>query len=234
MKHPCRALLGLPVVFSFVLTQGCVATREWVRGQTDPLSERAAQIEGRVMQTETRVENIEKKLPGIEETLARVDVRTAQVLSRFENLKLERRLVLNLRDGALFAFNSAAVSPEVKREIDGFLSDVKGESGDMDSAVVVVAGHTDGTGSEEYNFELGRRRADNVARYLITQKQIDPLRVVTVSYGKSAAIADNGTRGGRARNRRVEILIYSERVATATSVSEAASTSLETSARFSR
>jgi hypothetical protein len=72
----------------------------------------------------------------------------------------------------------------------------------------VVAGHTDNVGKEEYNYELGKKRADVVGRYLITQKKLDPMRVIPVSYGESNPASDNSSPQGRAKNRRVEILVY--------------------------
>ena len=50
----------------------------------------------------------------------------------------------------------------------------------------MVAGHTDNVGNEDYNYELGKKRADAVSRYLITKKNLDPMKVVPVSYGQSA------------------------------------------------
>jgi hypothetical protein len=49
-----------------------------------------------------------------------------------------------------------------------------------------------------------------VIRSLVTQKKMDPLRVVTVSYGENTPVAENNSRDGRAKNRRVEILVYRE------------------------
>lgn len=72
----------------------------------------------------------------------------------------------------------------------------------------VVAGHTDNVGNDDYNYELGKKRAEAVGRYLITQKKLDPMRVIPVSYGESAPTTDNSSPQGRARNRRVEILVY--------------------------
>jgi hypothetical protein len=88
------------------------------------------------------------------------------------------------------------------------LSDLKGDAGE--GAMFVVAGHTDNVGSEEYNYELGKKRADAVGRYLITQKKLDPMRVIPVSYGESNPTTDNSSPQGRAKNRRVEILVYRE------------------------
>lgn len=195
-------------IFSLLLLQGCVATRNWV-------SERISPLEGRLSGAEQQVDRMGNRLSSAEGRLGQVDAKTEQALARLAHLRLERRLVLDLREGATFAFNSAALAEETRREIDGFLSDLKGDVGVDEGAVFLIAGHTDSTGSEDYNYELGRRRADAVARYLIAGKKLDPTRVVTVSYGKSAPLADNSTKEGRSRNRRVEILVYREDISTA-------------------
>jgi OOP family OmpA-OmpF porin len=69
--------------------------------------------------------------------------------------------------------------------------------------VVTIAGHTDGKGTEEYNMDLGRRRAEAVKTVLV--KYGAPTeRLVVESYGKTRPIAENDTEEGRAKNRRVE------------------------------
>ena len=70
-----------------------------------------------------------------------------------------------------------------------------------------MAGHTDSTGSDEYNLELSRRRAQSVADFLATQN-VDFARFSTQGYGKSDPIASNDTPEGRAQNRRVEVAIW--------------------------
>ncbi|MCK4988172.1 MAG: OmpA family protein, partial [Desulfobacterales bacterium] len=72
---------------------------------------------------------------------------------------------------------------------------------------IMLAGHTDSTGSEEYNLGLSRRRAQSVADYLTTQN-VDPARFAVEGYGKSDPIASNDTSAGRAENRRVEVAIW--------------------------
>ena len=69
---------------------------------------------------------------------------------------------------------------------------------------VELAGHTDSIGSEEYNMELGRRRAEAVKRILV-RYGVSADRLLVQSYGETKPIADNGTAAGRAKNRRVEI-----------------------------
>jgi len=137
--------------------------------------------------------------------------------TQLSNLHLERRLVLNSSNGPTFAFGSAALSGNAKREIDQFLGDLEGSPGAGSAAserVFVVAGYTDRVGHEDYNYELGQRRATSVAGYLVGQKGLDPTQVRVVSYGASKPVADNSTASGRRSNRRVEILVYQEKVTT--------------------
>ena len=182
-----RALYLCPGILLLLGVQGCLATRGWVTEQMAPLEGRVSNVETRLGQTEAKAD---------------------QALDRLDHLRLERRFVLNLKEGANFPFNSDALTPETRSQIDGFLSDLK----ETDDAIFLVAGHTDNVGSEAYNYELGQKRAASVARYLIAHKRLDPLRVTAVSYGKSAPIADNATREGRRKNRRIEILVYKEAI----------------------
>jgi len=211
--------LAAGVTGAMLLAQGCVATRDWVREQMDPLSGRVSQAETRLTQTETqvsglsgRVGSVEGRLGQIDGRLGELDAKTERALNSLANLRLERRTVIDMKEGANFGFNSANLPSQARKEIDGFLSDLKGDANGMEGTIFVVAGHTDATGSDDYNYELGKRRADAVSRYLITQKKMDPLRVVTVSYGKTAPAAENNTAQGRAKNRRVEILVYREAI----------------------
>src|SRR2546429_194487 len=204
---------------SLLTTQGCIATRDWVREQMDPLSGRVSQTESRLSKTETqlgsldgRVGGAEGRLGQFEGKLGQVDAKTEKALNALANLRLERRFVIDMKEGANFGFNSANLPAQAKRELDGFLSDLKGDPAGIEGAVFLVAGHTDSVGSEDYNYELAKRRADTVSRYLITQKKMDPLRFVTVSYGKPAPMVKNNTTQGRAKNRRVEILVYRDAI----------------------
>jgi OOP family OmpA-OmpF porin len=67
----------------------------------------------------------------------------------------------------------------------------------------VIEGHTCNIGTEEYNMGLSRRRAESVMKHMV-DSGIDPARLKAVGYGESMPIADNNTREGRERNRRVE------------------------------
>ncbi len=72
---------------------------------------------------------------------------------------------------------------------------------------IMLAGHTDSTGSAEYNYRLSERRAQSVADYLTTQA-VNPTRLDARGFGKDEPVADNDTAAGRALNRRVEVAIW--------------------------
>ena len=224
-----KYLVGAGVVGSLLLAQGCLATRDWVRETVmDPLSSRAAQSEGRIEKAEgqigslgNRVSGVEGKLGQFEGRLGEVDAKADRALSAIANLRLERKIVIDMKEGANFAFNSSSLPASAQREIDGFLSDMKGDTGE--GATFVVAGHTDNVGIDNYNYDLGKKRADAVGRYLITQKKLDPMRVIPVSYGESNPASDNSNPQGRAKNRRVEILVYREGITSQPAVAAAPS-----------
>lgn len=75
-----------------------------------------------------------------------------------------------------------------------------------DTVVVIVEGHTDRWGSDDYNIELGDRRARFVKAYLVQNGILDE-RVVVVSFGKNRPIDTSDTPEGWARNRRVEFVV---------------------------
>ena len=99
----------------------------------------------------------------------------------------------------LFDTNSAVVKPayyEEIRKVATFLEEYKGTT-------VVVEGHTDSSGSADYNRKLSQRRADAVAKVLVDSLGVDASRVSAVGYGEDKPIADNSTKEGQERNRRV-------------------------------
>ena len=70
-----------------------------------------------------------------------------------------------------------------------------------------VEGHTDSVGTEEYNQWLSERRAGAVRALLIDRDGVNPSQVTAAGYGESKPVANNRDRGGRAQNRRVELIL---------------------------
>ncbi|MCT8340268.1 OmpA family protein [Flavobacteriaceae bacterium TK19130] len=72
---------------------------------------------------------------------------------------------------------------------------------------VLVVGHTDSTGSEEYNMTLSKQRAQSVTNYFTQNRGLAPGRFTTNWFGETTPVADNSTAEGRAKNRRVNVAI---------------------------
>ena len=70
-----------------------------------------------------------------------------------------------------------------------------------------VEGHTDSFGSDASNNDLSQRRADAVRAYLLSQTGLPENRIAAIGYGESRPIATNDTAEGRAKNRRIDLVI---------------------------
>jgi len=109
-------------------------------------------------------------------------------------------IILNMPGNVTFATDSSNISADFYAVLDSVALVIN----EFEKTYVDVAGHTDSTGSQEYNQQLSVARASSVARYLESQKVL-PQRVLTTGMGQNSPIADNDTPEGRALNRRVEI-----------------------------
>ena len=107
--------------------------------------------------------------------------------------------------GAMIRFdsNSATIRPESHALLDEF---GKALNSGLLRAVLMVAGHTDSKGSNEYNLALSERRSRAVKAYLGAHHGISAERLVVRAYGESRPIDSNDTDEGRAMNRRVEFI----------------------------
>lgn len=195
---------------------GCVATQDWVKTyvpeQLFPVNKRISDTEANVTQLGGQVQTMSKQIADIDSRLNQTTAKADQALENLQRLKLDRKLVLDLRQGAFFSTNSTVLTDQSKKEIDSFLSDVSGDAGGTSGLMFVVAGYTDNTGSAKYNYELALLRAVNAASYLTTDKKIEPGRMMVMSYGENSPVAENTTAAGRAKNRRVEILVYRDAI----------------------
>ena len=112
-------------------------------------------------------------------------------------------LVVTFDSGLLFDFDSSVLRGESKRNLDNLAANL---SSFGDSKLLLV-GHTDAQGSDDYNLDLSRRRSVSVASYL-EAKGVSASRVETAGRGETEPIAGNDTDAGRQQNRRVEIAVY--------------------------
>ena len=120
----------------------------------------------------------------------------------------ERGLVVNMSD-VLFdvgKYNLRPIAREKLARIAGIFMAYPGLK-------LECEGHTDSTGSLELNNKLSLNRAEAVRDYLISQG-IDPSRISAVGMGPTMPVADNSTREGRQKNRRVEIIVSGDVIGT--------------------
>jgi OOP family OmpA-OmpF porin len=107
---------------------------------------------------------------------------------------------------AFFDFDKSVLKPEGRAKLDDLVSKIR----DVNLEVIIAVGHTDSIGTDAYNQRLSVRRAEAVKAYLVS-KGIERNRVYTEGKGEKQPVADNKTREGRAKNRRVEIEVVGTR-----------------------
>ncbi len=107
---------------------------------------------------------------------------------------------------AFFDFDKSVLKPEGKAKLDDLVGKVK----DINLEVIIAVGHTDSVGGEAYNQKLSVARSEAVKAYLVS-KGIEKNRVYTEGKGEMQPVADNKTKEGRAKNRRVEIEVVGTR-----------------------
>ena len=112
-------------------------------------------------------------------------------------------LVVTFDSGILFDFNSDALKPAARTNLDNLAANLASFG---DSKLVLV-GHTDSVGTAQYNQGLSERRARSVASYLIT-KGVPSVRVEAAGRGESEPVQSNDTEAGRSANRRVEVAVF--------------------------
>lgn len=118
-----------------------------------------------------------------------------------------------LRDGNDLIFRLIGLSFSIgKSNIDpkffDYLSKIQQAINLFPVTKITITGHTDSYGSDATNLALSKNRAEAVKNYLLGNMNIDPTKIEAVGYGESKPIATNETEEGRARNRRIEVVIH--------------------------
>jgi outer membrane protein OmpA-like peptidoglycan-associated protein len=202
-KHTLVAVVSVTV-----LASGC-ATKKYVQQEVAALQAAQTQTNTRVDGVEGQVEANQTKLREHDEQFAKLSVTAQEAVTRAEEAgkiaagKLVYETVLSDENTA-FALSKSEISAEAKTALD----ELAAELIDANEGIYLeIQGHTDATGSEQYNYELGLERAEAARRYLAMSHKIPLHKMSVISYGESAPIADNATREGRSKNRRVVVVV---------------------------
>jgi outer membrane protein OmpA-like peptidoglycan-associated protein len=197
--------LALTVALS---ATGC-ATKKYVRQETGTVDARVDKVEGQVEEAQTRLDTHQKRIEKNEQQIGEASKTAQEALQRAMDAgklaegKLLYETVLT-DEKVKFGFDTSELSPEAKAALDEFAARLKAEN---QGVYIEIQGHTDSVGSEKYNEELGLLRAEAVRRYLSQEHKFPLHRINVISYGETAAVADNSTREGRSQNRRVVLVV---------------------------
>jgi outer membrane protein OmpA-like peptidoglycan-associated protein len=137
-----------------------------------------------------------------------MDVQEAKLRQQLEGTgvsvsRIGDQIVLNMPGQITFATNRSEINPGFFDVLNSVALVLK----EYDKTLVQVAGHTDSTGSEDYNRQLSEQRAASVSQFLMVQG-LPSSRIQTAGRGEAYPIASNDTPEGRQRNRRVELTLF--------------------------
>jgi len=211
MRKTVLVVLAVGLVVALGVT-GC-ATKTYVQEQVAASAKtqdaKIGEVQKQVEATQMDVSNLKQSDSAQNEQIAKLSDTAKEALSRAEEAgKLANHSFLyevTLTDDAVhFGFNKSELSAEAKAALDAFAKKVKDENKNV---YIEIQGNTDSVGSEQYNLGLGQARAEAVMRYLNMQDGFPLNRMSAISYGKYKPMDDNKTAEGRAKNRRVTLVV---------------------------
>jgi outer membrane protein OmpA-like peptidoglycan-associated protein len=176
-------------------------------------SEREANLQKQQADLEKQQADLQKQLEAEKKALAeeraKAEARQAEAMNKLNELQSKliqvtkdaRGIILSMSD-ILFDVNKATLKADLKTS----LAKVAGILSVYQQFNVSIEGNTDNTGSAEHNMKLSQQRADNVKSFLVEQG-IDAERLTAKGLGMTMPIADNKTKEGRQKNRRVDLVI---------------------------
>ena len=203
-----RAVLLMLLVPAFVFS-GC-ATKKYVRTEAGAVEERMGKqvddVKGEVGTTRTRLDEQatrhDRDVADLSKT-AREALDRAVAAGKLAEGKFLYETVLT-DDMVRFGFDRTHLSAEARAALDTFAAGVKSKN---ENVYIEIQGHTDSVGPEDYNVDLGLRRASAVLRYLNMEHGFALHRMSVISYGESKPLAEGNSPEDRARNRRVALVV---------------------------
>jgi peptidoglycan-associated lipoprotein len=195
---------GGALLLGIFWVSGC-ASKQYV---SDEVSKSSATSEKRINEVESQVEATQSKVKEHDSRIAELDKTTREALERAQAAgklaegKFVYSLVLS-DDAVKFSVNKHELSQDAEDKLKDFAERLKSENKNV---YLEIQGHTDSTGDKDYNMKLGEARADAVRRFL-NKQGIALNRMSTISYGQDEPVDSNKTKDGRAKNRRVVVVV---------------------------
>ncbi|NND64520.1 MAG: OmpA family protein, partial [Gammaproteobacteria bacterium] len=180
--------------------------------QTSAQQTQLASLETQVTELETRLGGTSKERMALAQRLEQ-EAETKAKIEEIENLfSPEEATVLRKGDDIVIRmvglqFGSGKAVIETERF--GLLSKVETAMNRFPSSKIVIEGHTDSFGGDKINEQLSTKRAEAVKSYLIANTQWQPNDIDAVGFGENEPVANNETSEGRAKNRRIDLVLKS-------------------------
>lgn len=205
-----------------------------VQAKVDQVGEQTNRNSQGIEDTRTQVKQVDERaqsgISAANEKAATADTHAGEAMSRANQAGQEaqaaqqtanqavqevgslRGVIANLDDYRLqtsatvpFKFNGYQLDPGGKQELDRIAGEIKNGK----RFFIAVEGYTDATGSAQYNEVLSRKRADAVVQYLVAKHDIPIYRIHMIGLGKQKPVDEAQGRAARAKNRRVEVKVFS-------------------------
>jgi len=217
-----------------------------IQAKVDQVGEQTATNSTQISETRNQVKSVDEKaqsgISAAQERAATADQHASDAMNHAnqadqkasqadqkadqnaQGLNVLRGVVANIDDYKLqtsatvpFNFNRYSLSEDAKHDLDKLAGDVKADK----RFFIAVEGYTDSVGTRQYNEELSRKRADAVVGYLVAQHDIPIYRIHMIGLGEEKPVDTAHTRTARAKNRRVEVKVFSADQAMASMNSDA-------------
>jgi outer membrane protein OmpA-like peptidoglycan-associated protein len=224
-----RLLIALPVMTIAIGGSTACATKKFVRTSVGQVNDKVDSLGRSVEETQERTRQNEAKISDVDQranaanqaaqaaqqgadratsaAAAAATSATAANTKVAEVDKATKRLVYEVvlsEDQGNFKFGKKDLPDEAKARLDEMIAQIKA---DPKGAFFEIEGHTDSIGDTVLNEKLGMERAEAVKRYLYEQHQIPLHKMNAISYGEDKPAAENKTKSGREKNRRVVIKV---------------------------
>jgi OOP family OmpA-OmpF porin len=179
------------------------------------LSQEVNDLNQQISVQQARITELEEKFGGEHSELKRKLEEAEKIRKGFASLEelFTRDEAILLRDGndiriRLIGLNFIPGQAVIRPEYYSLLAKVQKSINIFPDCKITIEGHTDSHGSDQMNQQLSTDRAAAVKQYLLASIGIEPYRVEAVGYGEDRPIANNETSEGRAKNRRIDIVIH--------------------------
>jgi outer membrane protein OmpA-like peptidoglycan-associated protein len=205
-----------------------------IQAKVDQVGEQTTQNSTNIQETRDNVKQVDERaqsgISAAQERAATADQHAGEAMNQakaadqkaaqagqtadqaMQGLSSLRSVIANIDDYKLatsaavpFKLNAYKLSDESKADLDKLVGDVKNNK----RFFIAVEGYTDSTGSAQYNHELSRKRADAVVNYLVSKHDIPIYRIHMIGLGEDKPADEGRTRAARAKNRRVEVKVFS-------------------------